>query len=109
MFEKLIKQTFYFIGVTTAQSSIMEIFPRWMEELKIPVTEIVGYDIDVNGPAEEYREIINHIKTDEKAVGALVTTHKIDVVRAAWDLFDYFDEYADVLREVSCISKRIPF
>ncbi len=106
MLEKLKKQTFYFIGVTTAQSSIMEIFPRWIDELKLPATEIAGYDVEVNGPAEEYREIICHIKKDEKAVGALVTTHKIDVVRSAWDLFDYFDEYADVLREVSCISKR---
>jgi len=26
-------RTFYFIGVTTAGSSIMRLFPQWMEEL----------------------------------------------------------------------------
>ena len=28
--------TFYFIGVTTARSSIMKVFPLWMRELGHP-------------------------------------------------------------------------
>lgn len=103
---KLKEPTFYFIGVTTSKSSIMKIFPKWIKELNLPETEIVGYDIEINGSAEAYREIVQHIKDDEKAAGALVTTHKIDVVLAARDIFDDFDKYAEVLQEVSCISKR---
>ena len=98
--------TFYFIGVTTAKSSIMKLFPLWIRELELPRTRIEGYDVEPGGCAGCFREIVQHIKENEKAVGALVTTHKIDVVRSAWDIFDYFDEYAEVLREVSCISKR---
>jgi shikimate 5-dehydrogenase len=104
--EKLKEPTFYFIGVTTSKSSIMEIFPKWIKDLKLPATKIAGYDIKINGPARKYREIVQHIKDDEKAAGALVTTHKIDVVLAARDIFDHFDKYAEILREVSCISKR---
>jgi shikimate dehydrogenase len=106
MLEKLKQPTFYFIGVTTSKSSIMEIFPKWIRELNLPVTKIAGYDIEINGPAGKYREIVQHIKDDNRAVGALVTTHKIDIVVAAREIFDHFDKYAEVLREVSCISKR---
>ena len=105
--EKLKKPTFYFIGVTTSKSSIMDIFPKWIRELKLPATKITGHDIEINGPAQKYRDIVQHIKFDEKAAGALVTTHKIDVVLAARDIFDQFDKYAEILREVSCISKRV--
>ncbi|HZB97283.1 MAG TPA: hypothetical protein VE219_01665, partial [Candidatus Sulfotelmatobacter sp.] len=34
------------------------------------------------------------------------TTHKIDLYRAAHDLFDEVDGYAQLLAEVSCIAKR---
>ena len=106
MLEKLAKPTFYFIGVTTSESSIMKIFPLWAKELKLPVTEITGYDIELRGPEEKYRAIVKHIKEDQHAQGALVTTHKTDIINAAGEFFDYFDEYANVLGEISSISKR---
>ena len=98
--------TFYFIGVTTSSSSIMKIFPVWMKALKLPDVEIVGYDIEPGGPREKYRSILEHIKNEEQAKGALVTTHKIAIVREARDLFDKFDQYADIFGEVSSISKK---
>lgn len=100
------KSEFYFIGVTTSQSSMMKIFPLWMRELGLPDVDIVGYDIEIHGPAEKYREVVKHIKEDRNVKGGLVTTHKIDIVQAAHDLFDYFDEYARVFCEISSISKR---
>jgi len=36
--------TFFFIGVTTSQSSIMKVFPRWMEALGRPEVVIEGID-----------------------------------------------------------------
>jgi shikimate 5-dehydrogenase len=39
-------------------------------------------------------------------LGALVTTHKIDLLEAARDMFDYLDPYAEICGEVSSISKR---
>ena len=40
------------------------------------------------------------------SLGALVTTHKIDLYEAAKDLFDYLDPYAQLFGELSSISKK---
>jgi shikimate 5-dehydrogenase len=98
--------TFYFIGVSTSGSLIMKLFPKWLEAAGWPRTAIRGYDIEVRGPREKYRRIVRHIKEDDRALGALVTTHKIDILRAAGDLFDYLDPNAGIFGEISSISKR---
>jgi shikimate dehydrogenase len=106
MIEKLEEKIFYFIGVSTGRSKIMQVFPLWIEALGLPETKIKGYDIAVNGPAREYRAIVEHIKEDENVLGALVTTHKIGILKAAGDLFDYLDPSAEIFNEISSISKR---
>lgn len=98
------KPTFYFIGVTTGQSSIMKLFPLWAEELGLDA-RIRGIDLPIHAEAELYREAVSFIKRDPNALGALVTTHKIDLYRAAHDLFDDLDEYALMFEELSSISK----
>ncbi|MEB2288536.1 MAG: shikimate dehydrogenase [Anaerolineae bacterium] len=97
--------TMYFIGVTTRQSSIMKVFPRWSDVLGLGA-QIDGYDAPLHAPAEHYRAIVEHIKHDPLSMGALVTTHKIDLLEATRDLFDYLDPYAELCGEISCISKR---
>jgi shikimate dehydrogenase len=106
MIQKLEHPTFYFIGVDTGKSEIMKLFPLWIKELGLPDIRMRGYDIRPHGLPEKYRAIVRHIKEDPNALGALVTTHKIDIIRAAGDLFDYFDEYAKLFGEVSSISKK---
>lgn len=95
----------YFIGVTTGKSSMMNIFPRWAEILGVDI-QLFGYDAPLHAPAKIYREIVEHIKYDPLAVGGLVTTHKIDLLAATRDLFDYLDPYAEQLGEISCICKQ---
>jgi shikimate dehydrogenase len=95
----------YFIGVTTKQSSIMRIFPKWAEVLGLDVA-LESYDAPLHAPAHAYQEIVEHIKNDPNVKGALVTTHKIDLVTATKHLFDSFDSYATLTGEVSSISKR---
>lgn len=97
--------TMYFIGVTTGKSSIMRVFPRWSAILGLGA-EIVGYDAALHAPAEDYRAIVHHIKDDPLSMGALVTTHKIDLLDACRNLFDVLDPYAELCGEVSCLSKR---
>jgi shikimate dehydrogenase len=97
--------TMYFIGVTTGQSSMMQIFPHWMEALGRPEVTLVGYDCQIHDNPVRYRRIVEHIKNDPLALGALVTTHKLDLLAAARDLFDELDPYAQLLDEVSCIAK----
>lgn len=97
---------FTFIGVSTAGSSIMRVFPRWREALALGQdVEMDGWDIEVGAPAEAYRGAIERLAADPDNLGALVTTHKLAVMRAAADRFDELDENARLLGEVSCIAK----
>lgn len=100
------KRTFYFIGVTTAQSSIMKVFPAWAEHLGLGDCPIRGIDCAHHDDPEVYRKVVHFLKHDPLSLGALVTTHKLDLLKAARDLFDQLDPYALQLEEVSAISKK---
>lgn len=103
--ERATQPTMYFIGVTTSQSSIMKLFPLWAQELELKDAVLKGIDIEIHAPREIYREVVSFIKGDPLSLGALVTTHKIDIYEAAKDLFDYLDPYAQLFGELSSISK----
>lgn len=98
--------TLYFIGVTTTKSSIMRVFPKWAQALGLKDAVIKGIDFAPHAPPELYREAVAFIKQDPLSLGALVTTHKIDLYTACKDQFDYIDPYALRLGELSCLSKR---
>lgn len=97
--------TFYFIGVTTSKSSIMKVFPLWMEVLGRKEVVMEGIDCKIHDEPEAYRKAVAQIKYDPLSQGALVTTHKIDLLNAARDMFEYLDPYAQITGEVSSISK----
>lgn len=97
--------TFYFIGVTTAKSSIMKVFPLWMEVLGRSDVVIEGIDHKIHDGPKSYRATVAQIKNDPLSLGALVTTHKMDIYAAAHDMFDYLDSYAQLTHEMSSISK----
>ncbi|MGI4797075.1 MAG: shikimate dehydrogenase family protein [Janthinobacterium lividum] len=99
-------RTIHFIGVSTGQSSIMTVFPRWAEALGLGACAINGIDLPLQAPEAAYREVVSFIRDDPHSMGALVTAHKIDLLHAAGDLVDELDEHAAALREVSCLSKR---
>ncbi len=98
-------RTMYFIGVTTGKSSIMKVFPKWADYLGLNAN-IEGFDFPPHADPAGYREVVDFIKRDPQSMGALVTTHKIDLLAAARDRFDYLDPYAKVLGEISSISKQ---
>jgi shikimate 5-dehydrogenase len=97
--------TFYFIGVTTGKSSIMKVFPLWMKVLGREDVVMEGVDCKIHDEPEAYRRAVAQIKYDPLSLGALVTTHKIDLLTAARDMFEYLDPYAMITDEISCISK----
>jgi shikimate dehydrogenase len=97
--------TFYFIGVTTSKSSIMRVFPLWMRILNRPDVVIEGVDLKIHDTPQAYRAATAQIKFDLLSLGALVTTHKIDLYVAARDLFEYLDPFAQICGEISSISK----
>jgi shikimate dehydrogenase len=61
--------------------------------------------LPLHAAPEAYRQVVAQIKHDPLSLGALVTTHKMDLYAAAQDLFDELDPYARITRELSCISK----
>ena len=97
--------TFTFIGVTTSRSSIIKVFPLWMQALGHPEVVIEGVDLVLHDAPERYRHAVSQIKHDPLSVGALVTTHKIDLLDAARDMFDVLGPHAQTCDEVSCIVK----
>lgn len=105
IYEKAKTPTFYFIGVTTSKSSIMNVFPKWAKALNLDAC-MKGFDFAPHSLAVEYREVVDFIKNDPNSLGALVTTHKIDLYNACRDMFDYLDPYALKLGEISSISKK---
>ncbi len=102
--EAAVQPTMYFIGVTTTKSSIMKVFPEWAKALGIDAV-MKGIDIAIHEKPEVYREVVNFIKHDPLSMGALVTTHKIDLFEATKDMFDYLDPLAQAFGELSSISK----
>lgn len=95
----------YFIGVTTSQSSIMRIFPLWAEILGLERAQLIGVDLPLHAAPEQYRQVVAQIRRDPLSRGALITTHKIDLFQATYDMFDELDSYAQRCQEISCIVK----
>ena len=104
MYGKAARDTMYFIGVTTGESSILKVFPKWMEAMGVDLA-IKGIDLPIHAAPEAYREAVRFIKADPHSKGALVTTHKIDLYEASKNLFEYLDPYAAAFSELSSISK----
>ena len=94
IYQKATQPTMYFIGVTTNSSSIMKVFPKWAEELGLKDAVIKGIDFKPHADPALYREAVSFIKEDPMSLGALVTTHKIDLYEACKDMFEYLDPFA---------------
>jgi hypothetical protein len=66
----------------------MNVFPLWAKELGRPEVIIEGIDLKLHDEVEAYRQTVAQIKYDPLSLGALVTTHKIDLLDAARDMFE---------------------
>ncbi len=100
------RPTMFFIGVTTGKSSINRVFPRWAAALGLGDCELRGMDFPLHADPAAYREAVAFIKNDPLALGALVTTHKMDLFAACRELFDVLDPLSDSMGEISSIYKR---
>ena len=96
---------FYFIGVTTKQSAIVQILPLWAQALQIKL-DLIGVDLALDATSSQYCEAVARIKDDPDAIGSVVTTHKMKLFEHAFSLFDKFDSLAKVTKEVCSITKR---
>lgn len=95
-----------FVGVSTAGSSIRRVFPAWARLLGLPTDALVGRDVPLDATDEDYRDLVVSLRDDATVRGALVTTHKVGVHRAAADLFDELDPLARTFGEISSFYRR---
>lgn len=100
------RPTMYFVGVRTAGSAALRVFPEWARLLNLEDAQLVGLDFPLDAPNALYRDAAILIKNDPLSLGALVTSHKIRLMNAAGDLFDELTEESRLVREISCIYKR---
>ena len=97
--------TFLFLGVSTAHSSAQRVFPRWMELLGRPEVRLQGVDFPLHAEPARYRAVVEELRRNPAIVGALVTSHKLDLLAACRDLFAVLTPQAERLQEVSAIGK----
>jgi shikimate 5-dehydrogenase len=93
LYQPSTRRTMHFVGVSTGQSSITQVFPRWAEALGLDAA-LTGIDFLLNSLPACYREAVAFIKADPLSLGALITTHKVNLLKASRDLFDNLDPLA---------------
>jgi len=96
--------TLWFIGVSTGRSLVNAAFPLWMGDLGREI-RLVGRDLPPGSPPESYRALVAGLRADPSAVGAVITTHKVAVARAAGDLIDSLDPLAAECGEVNSLLR----
>lgn len=53
-----------FVGVTTASSSIMKVFPLWADILGLPTRTLIGHDLPMDATPAQYRAMVEQIRDD---------------------------------------------
>jgi len=99
------RPTMFFVGVSTGGSFINRLFPVWAEEMGLGDVGFQGIDLPPDVAPDDIVAVVRFLADCPEARGALVTTHKIAVHTHARDLFASFDENAQRLGEISCITK----
>jgi len=82
------------------------VFPRWADHLGLGEVAIQGIDCKWHDEPAVYRRVVEFLKHDPLSRGALVTTHKIDLLKVCRDMFDFLDPDAELMGEISCFSRR---
>lgn len=91
----------WFLGVSTGSSTIHEALPRWGEVLGRPL-ECVGVDLPLDSPSEAYRGFLDDLAASP-ALGAVVTSHKTALYRAAADRFARLDQDSRLTAEINSV------
>ncbi|WP_326558207.1 hypothetical protein [Micromonospora sp. NBC_01796] len=97
--------TVWFVGVSTAESTVNHAFPIWMADLGLDV-RLVGRDLPLGAPAVLYRTLVEELAADSGSLGAVITSHKVALLAGAGDLIGRLDPLAAECGEVNALSRR---
>lgn len=93
-----------FIGVSTQQSFVNQVFARWVNALGI-TSDLICIDIELDAPQGCYDEVLSRIKSAQEIRGALVTSHKVSIYEKALVHLDRVDPTVHQCREISVLYK----
>jgi shikimate 5-dehydrogenase len=92
-----------FVGVSTGQSLVNAVWSAWMDQLGAEV-ELQCVDLPLPTPRARARALADAIRGDPRAVGAVITSHKLGFFAAAHDLCTELDVHARLLRELNGLA-----
>lgn len=95
---------FYFLGVTTSQSSVHTYFSRWCKILQADA-QLVCCDIIVGATSAVYERFVDQLLFRENVVGSLVTTHKAALYEFCANRFSNLTEDSRNLEEIGVAFK----
>ena len=95
-----------FFGVRTEDSLSAQYFPDWARALGVQGAELRGVNLPIDGTLDAHRKAVLRLKKDPEVQGALVTSHKLAIVRAAGDLIDRRTPASEFTGEISALYKR---
>ena len=61
-----------------------------------PEVKLEGVDCKIHDDPEIYRRVVAQVKYDPNSIGGLITTHKMDLFAAAREMFDGFNDLAEI-------------
>jgi shikimate 5-dehydrogenase len=94
----------WFVGVSTGGSLVHRAMARWGPLLGGEVA-VQGRDLPLAAPDGAYRELLGELRRDPHALGAVVTSHKVGLFRAAADMFARLDGAARACGEVNAVRR----
>ena len=97
-------RTVWFVGVSTAGSLIHEAMGRWGPLLGGDI-EVEGRDLPLDAPDGAFRKLLDDLGRNDRALGAVVTSHKVAVFRAGSDRFARLDDAALACGEVNAVRR----
>jgi shikimate 5-dehydrogenase len=93
-----------FIGVSTCASRIMELLPLWAPQLGV-CAQLVGFDLPLDTGEEQYQQVVQNTAAQADILGTVITNHKLNLLAASYDHFQYPDPVARLAHEANATSK----
>ena len=94
-----------FVGIDTGGSRIHREFPAWAARLGRPEWTLHGVDLPPAAPPSAYRDLVDAVAANPGVAGAVVTSHKLRLYRAAAGRLRRTDALAGRTLEINALAR----